>query len=344
MHIINKIDAGHDTSVIFSFEFFTPKYPRSATPESRSEINDSFISKVTHMAKYGASYCDITWRPTSAEMSVELASRMQNEVPVDTMMHLTCLGMSMEKINKAIDGCRERGVANIMALRGDPPVVGKTTASGDGSSESEKGIPVCGLDLVEHIRLRHGDFFGLAVAGYPEAHPEKIPEGSDVATEQGYEEDLIYLKKKVDAGADFIVTQLFFDTSVFLKFVKDCRRVGIECPIVPGILPIVSYRSFQTMTTTCRTKVPTIIRNTVEKLKTDEPALLAYGVELAAEMCTEILQSGIKELHFYTMNRDEPVLKILQRLGLVKGGDNGVPRVLVVEEEKEGKKLVSFGV
>jgi methylenetetrahydrofolate reductase (NADPH) len=85
-----------------------------------------------------------------------------------------------------------------------------------------------------------------------EAHPSKILEGSEVATEEGYEEDLVYLKKKVDAGSDFIVTQLFYDTSFFFKFVDDCRRIGIQCPIVPGILPIVSYRSFQTMTTTCR--------------------------------------------------------------------------------------------
>ncbi|KAJ1689569.1 hypothetical protein LUZ63_013724 [Rhynchospora breviuscula] len=343
MQIINKIKEStnsDDNHVIFSFEYFTPKYPRGSTPDARKKISDDFIAKVARMAAHGSSFCDITWRPTSADATVDLAGRMQTEIGVDTMMHLTCLGMTLESINKAIDGARSRGVSNILALRGDPPV----GVLADSTEPVEvKGVPVCGLDLVEHIRLRHGDFFGLAVAGYPEAHPSKILEGSDVATKEGYEEDLVYLKKKVDAGADFIVTQLFYDMSFFFDFVDDCRRIGIQCPIVPGILPIVSYRSFQTMTKTCRTKVPTEIRETVERLKSDEAALAAYGVELATEMCTEILRRGIRELHFYTMNREEPTLAVLQRLGLVKGDNGTVPRLLVVKEEREEKKSVANG-
>jgi methylenetetrahydrofolate reductase (NADPH) len=165
MHIINKIKestGSDDSHVIFSFEYFTPKFPRSATAEKRAEISDAFIAKVAHMAAHGASYCDITWRPVSADATVDLAGRMQTEIGVDTMMHLTCLGMTLEGINKAIDGAKSRGVNNILALRGDPPAnaVEPTDVNG-------KGVPVCGLDLVEHIRLRHGDYFGLVVAGYP---------------------------------------------------------------------------------------------------------------------------------------------------------------------------------
>ncbi|KAJ3695143.1 hypothetical protein LUZ60_000520 [Juncus effusus] len=313
-HIINKIKDNKDNHVIFSFEFFTPRYPESATPkDDQSKINDNFISMVSRMASYNPSYCDITWRPISADMTVELASRMQYEVPVDTMMHLTCLGMSMKEIDKAIDMCREKGVRNIMALRGDPPN-GKTR---DDLSESKKGNLVYGSDLVKHIRSKHGDFFGLAVAGYPEAHPDYIPEGS-VAPAQGFKKDLNYLKEKVEAGADFIVTQFFFDTSVFFKFVDDCRRCGIDCPIVPGILPIVTYESFKKMTTKCRTKVPKKICDEIDEImKKDPKQLETYGVDLAVKMCKDILQHEIKALHFYTMNKEEPILKILQELGLV---------------------------
>ncbi|XP_078151533.1 putative methylenetetrahydrofolate reductase (NADH) [Carex rostrata] len=347
MHIINKIKEStksDDSHVIFSFEYFTPKFPKSATAEARAEIADAFIAKVARMAAHGASFCDITWRPTSADVTVDLAGRMQTEIGVDTMMHLTCLGMTLDGINRAIDGAKSRGVSNILALGGDPPVGAPAAAAVEPAGVNGKGVPVCALDLVEHIRLRHGDYFGLGVAGYPEAHPSKILEGSDVATKVGYEEDLVYLKKKVDAGSHFIVTQLFYDMSFFFKFVDDCRRIGIQCPIVPGILPIVSYRSFQTMTKTCRTKVPTEIRETVERLKSDEVALAAYGIQLATEMCAEILRRGIRELHFYTMNREEPTLAVLRRLGLVKGGENEtVPRVLAVKEEGEEKKSVANG-
>ena len=165
-----------------------------------------------------------------------------------------------------------------------------------------------------------------------EAHPSKIPNGSEVATEEGYEADLEYLKKKVDAGADFIITQLFFDAEVYIKFVKDCRRVGIKCPIVPGILPITTYRNFKFMTETCKTKVPKEVREAVEAAKGDDAKLAAYGVELATQICRKILkETGVRMLHFYTMNKEAPAVGVLRNLGLVGGDVNGER----VSEEKE---------
>lgn len=122
------------------------------------------------MAAHGASFCDITWRPTSADVTVDLAGRMQTEIGVDTMMHLTCLGMTLDGINRAIDGAKSRGVSNILALGGDPPVAAPAAAAVEPAEVNGKGVPVCALDLVEHIRLRHGDYFGLGVAGYPGWH------------------------------------------------------------------------------------------------------------------------------------------------------------------------------
>ncbi|XP_020253630.1 probable methylenetetrahydrofolate reductase [Asparagus officinalis] len=175
-----------------------------------------------------------------------------------------------------------------------------------------------GLDLVKYIRKKHGDYFGICVAGYPEAHPSQIPDGAEVATEEGYAADLDYLKKKVDAGADFIITQLFFDAQVFIKFVKDCRRIGIRCPIIPGILPITTYRNFKFMTETCKTKVPKEVRAAVDAAKGDDKKLAEYGVELATKICREILkETGVRALHFYTMNKEAPALGVLRNLGLV---------------------------
>lgn len=141
-----------------------------------------------------------------------------------------------------------------------------------------------------------------------------------MATEEGYESDLSYLKEKIDAGADLIITQLFFDADVFIKFVKDCRRIGIKCPIVPGILPFTTYRNFKFMTETCKTKVPKEVRAKVEAAKGDDVALAAYGVELATEICRKILkESGVRELHFYSMNKEAPAVGVLRNLGLLSG-------------------------
>ncbi|XP_008792352.2 methylenetetrahydrofolate reductase 2-like [Phoenix dactylifera] len=335
MKVIDKIAGDHDGPVVFSFEFFTPKL--SGKLEDRARASDAFVAKVARMAAHGAAFCDITWRPRDADSTLALAGRMQREVGAETMMHLTCLGMPLDRIDHAISAVRAAGVQNVLALRGDPPQ-GSPDAAVSADEAAPSG-PACALDLVEHIRSKHGDYFGIAVAGYPEAHPDKISDGSEVATVEGYESDLEYLKKKVEAGADLIVTQLFFDVDIFLKFVGDCRRVGIDCPIVPGILPIATYRNFQRMTETCKTKVPADVRAAVEAKKGDEAALAAYGVELATEMCRQILEKGMRELHFYTMNREEPTLAVLRNLGLVTGADKGVPKTLA--EIQNGEKAES---
>ncbi|KAJ6815000.1 putative methylenetetrahydrofolate reductase [Iris pallida] len=309
MKVVEKIERNQenqDGAIIFSFEYFTPK-PGHATVSG-------FVDTVTAMSRHGPSFCDITWRPRDPypALTLELAGRMQAEVGVETMMHLTCVGMPVDRIDYALDTARAKGVRNILALRGDllPGMDSVGASNGDGFTSA--------LDLVKYIRSKHGDYFGITVAGYPEAHPSQIPDGSEEATEEGYESDLAYLKQKVDAGADLIITQLFFDAEVFIKFVKDCRRIGITCPIVPGILPFASFRSFKFMTETCKTKVPKEVRAKVEAARGDDAALAAYGVELATEICRKILkETGVKALHFYTMNKEAPAVGVLRNLGLL---------------------------
>ncbi|PIA59757.1 hypothetical protein AQUCO_00400570v1 [Aquilegia coerulea] len=240
MKVIEKIrEAEAENRVVFSFEFFPPKTDDGV---------DNLFDRMDRMVQHNPSFCDITWGAggTTADLTLDIANKMQNMICVETMMHLTCTNMPVEKIDHALDTIKANGIQNVLALRGDPP-------HGQDKFVQIEGGFACALDLVKHMRGKYGDYFGITVAGYPEAHPEVI-DSSGVATLEAYQSDLAYLKKKVDAGADLIVTQLFYDTDIFLKFVNDCRQIGITCPIVPGIMPIGNYKGFMRMIGFCKTR------------------------------------------------------------------------------------------
>ncbi|XP_019161469.1 PREDICTED: methylenetetrahydrofolate reductase 1-like [Ipomoea nil] len=307
MKVIDKIrevsKENNGNKVVFSFEFFPPR---------KQEVVENFFERMERMVAHNPTFCDITWGAggSTADLTLDIANRMQNKVCVETMMHLTCTNMPVEKIDHALDTIKSNGVQNVLALRGDPP------------RGQDKFVPVeggfsCALDLVKHMREKYGDYFGITVAGYPEAHPDVIP-ASGVATAEAYNNDLAYLKKKVDAGADLIITQLFYDTDCFLKFVNDCRQIGITCPIVPGIMPIKDYRGFVRWTGVCKTKVPPEVMAALEPIKDNEEAIRAYGIHLGTEMCKKIMASGIKTLHLYTLNNEKSALAILMNLGLIE--------------------------
>ncbi|CAA7017420.1 unnamed protein product, partial [Microthlaspi erraticum] len=274
MKVVDKIKSViKEGKTAFSFEFFPPK---------TEEGVENLFERIDRLVSYGPTFCDITWGAggTTADLTLEIASEMQNVICVETMMHLTCTNMPVEKIDHALETIRSNGIQNVLALRGDPPHGQEKFVQVEGGFD-------CALDLVNHIRSKYGDYFGITVAGYPEAHPDVI-EANGLATPESYQSDLAYLKKKVDAGADLIVTQLFYDTDIFLKFLNDCRQIGINCPIVPGIMPISNYKG------------------------------LAYGWFLQnQEMCKKILAHGITTLHLYTLNVDKSATAILMNLGLI---------------------------
>ncbi|KAE8789233.1 putative methylenetetrahydrofolate reductase [Hordeum vulgare] len=304
MKVIEKIqEAAANGRTVFSFEYFPPK---------TEEGVENLFERMDRMVAHGPNFCDITWGAggSTADVTLDIANRMQNMVCVETMMHLTCTNMPVEKIDNALDTIKNNGIQNVLALRGDPP-------HGQDKFVQVAGGFSCALDLVQHIRAKYGDYFGITVAGYPEAHPEVIL-GEDGATEEAYSKDLAYLKRKVDAGADVIVTQLFYDTDIFLKFVNDCRQIGITCPIVPGIMPINNYKGFVRMTGFCKTKIPAEITAALDPIKDNEEAVKAYGIHLGTEMCKKILASGIKTLHLYTLNMEKTALAILMNLGLIE--------------------------
>jgi len=236
---------------------------------------------------------------STSELTSEICINSYKYSGLEPQMHITATNMPKEKLDKALKDIKSNGMRNLLALRGDPP-------RGEQWHQVEGGFAHAS-DLVGYIRQHHGDWFSIAVAGYPEKHV-------DCDT---YENDLLHLKKKVDAGANLIVTQLFYDAKVFLKFVSDCRKLGIKIPILPGLMPILSYGGLVRMCGLCGTSVPQKILDDLAPIKGDDAAVQDYGIKQMVEMCKELLAAGVKGLHFYTLNMEKNVREILLQLGLI---------------------------
>ena len=295
MKIIDKIKkAVEEKRLLFSFEYFPPK-----TPEGVKNLYE----RLDRMGQYEPAWVDVTWGAggSTSTLTLDICKTSQNMCGLETMMHLTCTNLPAEMVGDALLKAKECGMQNILALRGDPPVGQSWRAIEGGFGHA--------VDLVKYIRSHHASYFSIAVAGYPEGHIEAT----------SYADDLKHLKEKVDAGADLIITQLFYDMDVYFKWVADCRAIGITCPIIPGIMPIQTYAGFNRMTTMCKTKVPQSIRDALEPIKDNDEAVKNYGVELAVQMCTRLREAGAPCLHFYTLNLEKSVLQILAGLGLLEG-------------------------
>lgn len=280
----------------FSLEFFPPRTANGAA---------NLISKLETLGTGGPLFCDITWHPAGDPANLEkitssmkIASVMKNYCLLETMLHITCVNMNKATMRDHLDKAKSLGIRNLLALRGDPP---------SGTEWSPQAEFNYATDMVHFIRENYGDYFSICVAAYPLGHPDTI----------SYEQDLIYLKEKVDAGADFIITQLFFKAQTFIKFYKDCRAIGINCPIIPGILVIQSYDSLRHICKLSKLDVPENIVTALEKIKDDDAAIRKYGIEYTLELCKELIDSGVVNgLHFYTLNREVAVTEVLRKLEL----------------------------
>jgi len=258
------------------------------------------LERIERMSLINPLWVDVTWRPGSTQhLTLEVCQHLQMFTGLDVMMHLTCNNMCKSDIDEALQKCKDYGVRNILALRGDPPE--------DGNPVNDCGLNY-GVDLIKYIKEQHGDYFCIGAAGYPETHVEA----------KSSEDDLINLKAKVDAGADLIITQLFFDTQIFIDFVSKCREIGIEVPIIPGILPIQSYNGFLKMTSLCGTYIPEEVMSELERIKADESEVRKYGVNLCVKMCKEIMDSGTNFLHFYTINLEKSTVDVINKLGIMR--------------------------
>ncbi|KIZ07768.1 5,10-methylenetetrahydrofolate reductase [Monoraphidium neglectum] len=312
MKIIDKINEKLAKGErFFSYEFFPPR---------TEEGVENLLERLDRMAAYGPTFCDITWGAggTTSDVTLDIATKMQNSVCVETMMHLTCTNMPVEQLESALKEVRKAGIQNILALRGDPP-------KGQDHFETVEGGFSCALDLVRYIRKEHGDFFGIGVAGYPEAHPDSIVDDPE-QMKVNYWDNIAYLKKKIEAGADFVVTQLFYEVERYIQFVKDCRSVGITAPILPGIMPIMAYGGFKRMTGFCKTAVPKFVSDRMEEIKEDEEAVKAFGIQLGTDMCKQLLDAGAPGVHMYTLNLERSAMAILEGVGLIDPAN--VPRPL----------------
>lgn len=297
-----------DTPPFFSFEFFPPK--------TRSGV-ENLTARIERMSKLNPAFVDVTWQAGGAtsDLTIEICSRVLKYCGTEVVMHITCSNLTQEDIRDALVAAKGAGVRNILALRGDPP-------KGASGWQSVKGGFEHAADLVRFVRNEFGNYFGIAVGAYPEGHSGC---GQD---DPAYQDDLKYLKEKVDAGADFIMTQLFYDTSVYFRFVSDCRDIGISCPIIPGIMPIQNYRSFRKMVQYFKTKVPDRIIAELEPIKGNDAAVKAFGVNVAVEMCTELLQRGARGMHIYTLNLEKSACEIVAALALEKSLDGVSSRQL----------------
>ncbi|KAK3727352.1 hypothetical protein RRG08_018336 [Elysia crispata] len=282
----------------FSLEFFPPR-----TDSGASDLMAIF----DRLARGRPLFCDMTWHPKGdpsntdkPTSSTSMAGNMLNYAGIETMLHMTCVGLNTEQMKENLYKAKNLGIRSILALRGDLP---------DGAEEWQKtegGLDYA-VDLVKLIKEEFGDYFVICVAGYPDGHPEC----------KSYWEDIQHLKDKVDAGADLVITQLFFKNDTFLKYVSDCRKVGITVPILPGVLPIQGYKSLSNMAKLSKLEVPKEILDAIEPIKTNDIAIRQYGIFKAVEICRELLNSGmVPGIHFYTLNREKAVTQVLKELGL----------------------------
>ncbi|KAI0091645.1 methylenetetrahydrofolate reduct [Irpex rosettiformis] len=304
MKISQKIQqAEKENRVWWSFEYFPPRTAQGL---------QNLLDRIERMRALGPEFIDITWNAggRTSDLTSELVKTCQGLIGLETCMHLTCTNMPAEKVDIALKDAKAHGCRNILALRGDPPL-------GKDDWEAVEGGFVHGVDLVRHIRKEFGDYFDIAVAGFPQ-HQELPPE--ELAQE------LQWLKEKVDAGVNIIFTQMFYDVEIFIAWVKSVRAAGITIPIVPGIAPIQTWNGFIKSTSLSRTSIPQSLLDQLEPYKNNDEKVREIGIKLVADMCRRILQAdiGIQGLHFYTMNLEKGTRMLLEELQLL-------PRVEIVK-------------
>jgi len=271
----------------FSFEFFPPATPQGveklvATREQLAQLRPQFFS-----VTYGAGG---STRDRTLETVLEIQKSGQCAAP-----HISCIGSTRESIRETLATYREHGIGHLVALRGDLP--SGSVDAGDFRYASE---------LVEFIRSVSADAFHIDVACYPEYHPQARSPADDLAS----------FKRKIDAGASSAITQYFFSASSYYYFVDDAAALGIQVPIVPGVMPIASFSKLARFSDACGAEIPRWIRKKLESFGDDSASIRAFGLDVVTDLCGDLLAHGAPGLHFYTLNQASLTTIIWQRLGL----------------------------
>lgn len=295
MQFIRDIFAAARTSnrPVISFEFFPTK-----TEEGERTLLEKTIPALRELKP---DFCSVTYGAggSTRDKTLMIVDRIQREQGLTTMAHLTCVNATADQTRDVIEQARELGVKNILALRGDPP-------GGTGEFRKTDGGFEYSYELVEFIRKAAG--FSIGVAGFPEGH---------IACKEGKQVDWQRLKHKIDRGADFIITQLFFDNRDYLEFREYLTRLGVKVPIVPGIIPIGSTAQIKKFTALCGAALPASLQADLEKLGDNDEATAEFGIQYATKQCEELLREGAPGIHFYTLNKARATTAIVKNLGLV---------------------------
>lgn len=273
----------------FSFEFF---------PTKTDAGHEKLMQTAAHLATYNPAYFSCTYGAggSTRDRTIDTVKHLNDVIKVSTAPHLSCVGDTKADLRQLLNMYKDSGINRLVALRGDLPS-GMGMASGELRYANE---------LVEFVRKETDDHFTIAVAAYPEMHPQA----------RNFEEDIRNFAAKVKAGANIAITQYFFNADCYFYFVDRVRKLGIEIPIVPGIMPITNYTRLARFSDACGAEMPRWVRKQLEAYGDDTKSIKAFGEQVISEMCERLLQGGAPGLHFYTLNQAEPSLAIWENLKL----------------------------
>jgi methylenetetrahydrofolate reductase (NADPH) len=273
---------------VFSFEFFPPK-----TDEGQRTLE----ATLAELKEDRPEYVSVTYGAggSTRERTVEITKWIKKDLGIEAMAHLSCVGEPTERLVEILEEIEAAGIENVLALRGDPP-------RGETEWRPHPGGLHYSVELIELIRSRFD--FCIGAACFPEVHPEA----------QTFDQDLAYAKRKVDAGASFLITQLFFDNELYFEFVDAARTAGIDVPLIPGIMPITNYKQIKTITGMCGATIPAELERELNGRADDPEAVAELGVAYATLQCSDLLARGAPGVHFYTLNRSPATRAILAAL------------------------------
>jgi methylenetetrahydrofolate reductase (NADPH) len=293
---INEIITAEEP--VFSFEFFPPKTEQGeqnlyAALGDLQGLDPAFVS-----VTYGAG-------GSSREKTIEIVKRIKDEFGMEAMAHFTCVAATEPELRATLDEMRGAGIENVLALRGDPPEGEEAWTKTEGGLEYSR-------ELVELIGADYD--FAIGAACFPETHVHA----------ESTESDLRYLAEKVDAGVDFLITQMFFDNDFYFDFVRRARGAGVTVPIIPGVMPITKVGQVERMAKMCGSEIPQGLRNELHAREDDVEAVLDFGVAYATLQCAELLAAGAPGIHFYTLNRSPATRAILSALKLARPWERAI--------------------
>jgi methylenetetrahydrofolate reductase (NADPH) len=278
----------------FSVEFYPP---RDGAGLQR------LFAEVQKLKRLGPAFCSVTYGAGGSTQgtTLEIVKHLRHEAGLEVMCHLTVVNQPKAQVHGVLEFLRDNDVENIIALAGDPPAGSAErdwTPHPDGYHHS--------LELVRDALALAPDWFSVAVAGFPEVHPRAVSR----------ESDLRYLKEKVDAGADAVVTQLFYDNDDYIRYVEEVRAAGVKVPVVPGMMLIQSAAQCRRIAAMCASKIPRRLDEMLAKVEDDDEAAVQLGIEYTTEQCQGLLEFGVPGFHFYSLNKSRSVVAVFDNLGL----------------------------